>query len=73
MNTQNDGVYSRSREEANLNGGLQGKSKYPLNLMLWAGMVNYGLVLHFIEKGKKIGSRYYNILNILLDLVTKRN
>ena len=56
---QNDRVYARSRAEANKNGGLRGKSKYPLSVMVWASMTNYGLILHFVDEKTNIDSNYY--------------
>lgn len=42
FNIKNDVVYAESREEANLNGGLHPKRKYPYRVMVWVGLTYNG-------------------------------
>ncbi len=60
LNKQNNRIYAKTRAEANLNGALIGRKKYPLSVMVWVGLTVFGPILYFWEKGVKINGQNYS-------------
>ena len=70
VNKQNDRIYAKSREEANLNGGLVGRMKHPISIMAWAGLTIHGPILYFIEPGERLNGTNYS--RLILSFAKKR-
>ncbi|CAF0740495.1 unnamed protein product [Didymodactylos carnosus] len=72
-NKQNDRIWAPSREQADLNGGIHRKTKFPQGVMVWLGVCHDGVTRPvIIEKGTIDHRRYINeILPIALKDGTK--
>lgn len=60
LNKQNNRIYAKTRDEANLNGALIGREKYPLSVMVWVGLTIFGPIIYFWKKGEKINGKNYS-------------
>ena len=60
-NVQNDRIWAASREEADEQGGVHEKTKFPVKVMVWLGVCAEGLTAPVImEKGTMDSERYIN-------------
>ena len=58
-NRQNDIIYAPSRQEADNNGGVHGKSKYPQGVMAWLGVCYNGVTRPIIIEDGTINHQRY--------------
>lgn len=60
LNPKNDIIYAASREEANVNGGMKPKHKYPYKVMVWCGITYNGVTdVVVLPKGESFNSKFY--------------
>ncbi|CAF5171461.1 unnamed protein product [Rotaria magnacalcarata] len=58
-NTQNDRVWTINREEADKNGGVKQRRKFPERVMVWLGVCSRGVTLLVIlDEGTVNHQRY---------------
>ena len=68
LNPHNDIVYAESREDANNNGGLMPKHKYPYKVMIWVGLTYNGVTdIVVLPKNESFNTNFYvsNVLPIV--------
>ncbi|RNA42665.1 transposase [Brachionus plicatilis] len=59
LNKQNDRVYAISRDEVDEIGGLFGVKKFPMSVMVWIGVTEFGCTKpHFVPKGSTMNTNY---------------
>ena len=65
LNPKNDVIYAESREEANQNGGLFEKHKYPLKVMVWCGITFNGATKIVVLPPKTSFDSNFYIQNVI--------
>ncbi|KAL4511889.1 hypothetical protein ABPG72_012734 [Tetrahymena utriculariae] len=68
-NSQNDRIWALNREQADSNGGLKQKRKFPQRVMVWMGFCSRGLTPLVIIENGTINTKVYieNILPVARD------